>query len=150
MGLCVVLWDLSICVTVIINRLALGKSPEIGNRSTKLDYSGLYIFWSFVSPFLCLLANITKQLRLPKITLQSHKCNQVFSCTKKKPLLDEQLGIYYLWVQEWHKVCVSSNQEVFVCFPLLLCFPKCSVYLHRFTVAQAHPNWLLESSTHRV
>lgn len=72
-------------------------------------------------------------------------CNQVCSHTNPKKHQD----VCDSWghkVQEWHKVYVSSNQEIYVHFSTMSCFPQCSIYLHRFTVAQAYPKWLEVSS----
>ena len=127
MCLCAVLWDLGICVTVIINRLALSKIT----RDWKLIHKvGLQRPLHLL--ILCLSVILARHhwtatlfspppVHPPQNNKNSFKRNQVFSDTNKraKQHWGEQLDRYksrWRRLQEWHKVCVGSDEEVFVCF----------------------------------
>lgn len=132
--LCVVLWDISICFTVIIKRLAHRKSPQTGNIHTKLNYSSLNCF---LIP-LCSWQHC-------KTSTHKHPPERVFS-TKSARQKKKKKDIYHdSWrhkVQKWHKQYVRSNQEVSVCSSLLFCFPHFTSCFRHLMVVQPHPAWL--------
>lgn len=123
--LCAVLWDLSICVTVIINRLALRKPSEMRNRSTKLDYSGLYIFWSFVSLFLSLslLAIFTELLHpQPKKPKPPNACMQSHTWTPPKNNVRQTSGYIQIMLTPSTSVCQLQSRSIFVLFSSVVLF----------------------------
>lgn len=127
MRLCAVLWDLGICVAVIINRLAPSKITRDWKLIHKVGLQRplhLLILCLSISPSFS--PNITEQLHHPPPTHPQK--NKIPSNATKyshtqtdgaKQHWGEQLDRYksrWHGVQEWHKVCVGSNEEVFVCF----------------------------------
>lgn len=153
---CVVLWDLSICVNPnpINNRLALRKSPEIEYRSTKLDYSGLYIFWSVVFPFLSLLTNITAQLHTEN--LQTHKCNKVHAHTNSKSYLKGNNSRYTICGDMEYRTATTAPIKKYLCALLLFPTMQClSPSLHgctgssKLTGSEQHPRSLVPHTSNK-
>lgn len=121
MCLCVVLWDLSIGVTVIILQI----SPEKITRDRKQIHK--VVASTCFDPCLSVSLSSHQHYWTATHTNPPPKMPQTTLTQKLKKMLGEQLDTYnsrWHGVQEWHKVYVSSNQELFVCFSLLLCFPS--------------------------
>ena len=155
MRLCAVLWDLGICVAVIINRLALSKITRDWKLIHKVGLQRplhLLILCLSISPSFS--PNITEQLHHPPPTHPPKKNKISSNATKySHTQTDAQNNIGgNNWIDtnggdtEYRSdtKCVSAPMKKYLCAfcSLLSCLPRCSVYLHRFTVAQAHPNWL--------